>query len=146
MKKFVASILLVICTPIVALGLSVNDSQASTWHKGTPKALRGFYSYEQLHNAYGTVPIIQLKKSSYLIAELYPYRNTINVTSIHYKKVGKYYRLVGKAYLSEQILHQTYKVDQVFYKSGKNLKNTSYSSFKKQRFSNYKGNIATLIP
>lgn len=146
MKRFVASILLTICTSIVALGLSVNDSQASAWHKGTPKALRGVYSYEQLLNAHGTVPIIQLKKSFYLVAELYPYKNTTKVTSIRYQKIGKYYRLVGKAYLSEQILHQTYKVDQVFYKSGKNLKNTSYSNFKKQRFSKYKGNIATLIP
>lgn len=137
MKKI---IILSLATVTCLLTLSVTtSSQAASWHKGTPKVLRGGYAYDKARNAYGTVGVLLIKKNSCLVGEPKPLGSSIDIKNVRYKKIGKYYRLKGKVKLTKWIIDETHIVDQVFYKKDKKLKNVRYKTFKKSHFSHYKG-------
>ncbi|QMU07497.1 hypothetical protein [Levilactobacillus suantsaii] len=146
MKRLITNLALVTASSFTLLVGLTSPSQASSWHKGTPKALRGDYSYNTLRDAYDHIGWISFKKNTYSVSDPYPLGHNLDIKQVHYKKIGQYYRLKGKTSPMKLILKETYTADQVFYKQGKRLKNVSYKIFKAKRFTHYKGYIGYFSP
>lgn len=77
---------------LVLLGTSLgNNSEASNYHKGTPKQLRGTSWHQTSNNSWSKY---HFSKSSYLSTTMG--MPAVKVTNVHYKVTSKgYYKLVG---------------------------------------------------
>lgn len=85
-----------VCLGLLATSLSsvgtVNDVQAATWHRGTPKALRGLYqSTEKLNtSAIAYLPVIEVEHK--LVSQKFDNMPELQFFRLKYRKShGKYY-------------------------------------------------------
>lgn len=110
---------------------SSQKAQAATWHHGTPKALLGTYQAKlDMKSAHDGGDVLQISKSytSSRPADM----SEAKTIHIKYKKVGKYYRLVGHTIKNGMVLGGHW--DAMYYRKGKAIRTTSTSHFKKHGF------------
>lgn len=89
-KTMIAAALFTVGLEIGSVSTAAN---AASWHRGTPRALRGTYQYKRYSQVQGFGDIvtiysnkIEINQSNYPLWE---------ITNVHYKKVGHYYHIIG---------------------------------------------------
>jgi len=133
MKKALKAVL------IAAVALTVGGAgsvtaNAATWHKGTPKALRGKYQKHRTSSAegFGESITITPKKITISVSNL----SGQYVSRLKYKKIGSHlYRLKGHMAHNGMVLARN--VDYAAYRKGKKFSYTDYTYYKKSGFSKY---------
>ncbi|WP_283678380.1 hypothetical protein [Lentilactobacillus sp. Marseille-Q4993] len=83
-------------TTLVFGGISATTANAATWHKGTPKFLRGIWAefYKKMPSIHqkGVYRLKVTKKNVYCILD----KNSNPITNVSWKKNGKKYVVKGK--------------------------------------------------
>jgi len=109
-------------------------ANASSWHKGTPKALRGKYQKHRTSSAegFGESITVSPKKMTISVSNM----SGQYVSHLRYKKVGAHlYRLKGHMAHNGMVLARN--VDYAAYRKGKKFAYTDYAYYKKSGFSKY---------
>ncbi|MCH5463216.1 hypothetical protein HC026_11025 [Lactobacillus sp. LC28-10] len=126
MKKSILVSLALSAGLIAGVGATSTTASASSWHKGTPKALRGNYQ-EILHGDFsGYYQGWKITKNKVYTFDTY-YKNgehaDVKLTWSHtkYKKIGKYYLVEGKLTPKKGFHDFDLTKDLGFYKKGKHL-------------------------
>ena len=133
MRK-IAKLAMTAMTVLLVGGTVSTTASAATWHKGTPKALRGKYQGKRTSSVQGFGPAYTLTAKKFDISE----SNMPDqlVTHLKYKKIGTHlYRLKGHMAKSGFVLGGN--MDYAVYRKGKTFASTGYSYHKKHGFSNY---------
>ncbi|MFC6253893.1 hypothetical protein ACFP1H_04780 [Secundilactobacillus hailunensis] len=116
---------------VVGIGQSTTVS-ASSWHHGTPKALRGKYQGKlPKHSALGFGPISIISANH--TVDQSSGMPQIYVKNVKYKKYGHYYRIIGHGVKSG--MYRGGQEDTMYYKKGRALKEQSTSQYKQHHHS-----------
>lgn len=136
MKKQTVIKLLII-SAFCLIGVSINQSSAdaASWHKGTPKVLRGTYQGKRTSSAEGFGYFYKIASKYYVTQS--SNMSQIKTVNLKYKKLRTHvYRIVGHTQKSGMVLggHS----DNVLYRKGKLLLLTDYASYKKEKMNAFK--------
>lgn len=116
----------------LAFGLAAPVSaQAATWHRGTPKALRGKYQAVRKTAAQGFADEYRFtaKTFTWAVSNMPLQRHT----HLKYRSLGHHlYRLKG--HVAKRGIVLAGQRDYVIYKKGKTLKVTDYGSYRNMGF------------
>lgn len=132
MKVTTTSFKVVLLITIFLASISIGQisAKASSWHKGTPKELRGTYQGKRTSEAegFGYIYTISSKAVVYDVSN-WPIRYTIH---IKYKKLKRHiYRLAGHMPKSDFVPSR--HDDHVYYRKGKYLLAVDYTTYKKEK-------------
>ena len=122
------------------IGATFNQStaNASSWHKGTPKILRGTYQGKRYSSVEGFGYVYEVTKKSFTSQS--SNMSPIRTVNLKYKKLHHHiYRLVGHTQKIGMVLggHN----DFVLYRKGNKLLSTSYTSYKKEKMKAFNYNL-----
>lgn len=121
-KTMIATILLT-----AGLGIStvIAPANAANWHKGVPTALRGKYQYKKYSSAQGFGDIVRIYSTK---IEINQSNNPLwKITNVHYKKVGRYYHIIGHRHHMGFI--RAGKDNLIMYRKGHYFKYADYNYF-----------------
>lgn len=121
-KAMITTLVLTIGLGISAISMPAN---AASWHKGTPAVLRGVYQYKKYSQAQGFGDIVRMYPNRIEISQS---NNPLwKITNIHYKKMGRYYHIIGHRHHEGFI--RSGKDNLMMYRKGHYFKYTDYSYF-----------------
>lgn len=115
---------------LISITIGQISANASSWHKGTPKELRGTYQGKRISDAegFGYGYTISSKYISYGVSN-WPVRDTIH---LKYKKIKPHiYRIAGHM-LKVGFVPSRHN-DDVYYRKGKSLLVVDYTTYKKEK-------------
>ncbi|WP_125547789.1 hypothetical protein [Levilactobacillus lindianensis] len=128
-------IVVLMMVSFVAVSVSTISAHASSWHKGTPKELRGTYQMKRTSDVQGFGAVFKIKKNSFVLS-LSDWPLMIN-TKLKYKKLSAHtYRVVGRTKHNGYIL--AHKYESVWYRQGKKFMYAPYSDYKKDKVKAFK--------
>lgn len=121
---------LLMAISLTSISIGQISANASSWHKGTPKELRGTYQGKRISDAegFGYIYEITSKSVGYGVSN-WPARETIHVK---YKKLRPHiYRLAG--HMLKIGFVPSMHDDNVYYRKGKSLLVVDYPTYKKEK-------------
>lgn len=134
-RKNVLKLVLIALLCFVGVYEGENTVHAASWHKGTPKVLRGTYQGKRESSAEGFGYIYKITSKSYdFNASNWPDRKTINVKN---KKL-KHNVYLLKGHMKKNGFVLGGKSSMVFYRKGKYLLTTDYTTYKKKKMRAFK--------
>lgn len=123
--KIKTSIVTIALVGSLGFGVTSSPVSAASWHKGTPKSLRGTYRYKKYSPNQGFGDVVKIFSNK---IEINQSNNPLwKITNVHYKKIGKYYRITGHRQHIGFILSGTDNL--IMYRKGKYFKYTGYPYF-----------------